>query len=191
MASAPSSAPSLDVNSTLGALQIGVLVSCMLFGFSTNQTYLYYSRFQADDPPKIKYLALRVGAFHLYRTYPLHHDSIGRLAPGTPEQRPPTVTRRLFSFQCDDSVMCLSKKPYIPVLTWTLSILFLLGTLVTFITGLENHDLTLNETRWSWLYPSLWSIAAANDLIIAGALVFWFRSQRKEVPHAQVDSAVD
>ncbi|KAF7377850.1 hypothetical protein MSAN_00208500 [Mycena sanguinolenta] len=40
---------------TLGALEIGVLVSYMLFGVTTTQTYIYYHRFP-DDPLKLKAL---------------------------------------------------------------------------------------------------------------------------------------
>jgi hypothetical protein len=36
-----------------GALQIGVLISYVLFGVTTTQTYIYYSRFP-DDSPKLK-----------------------------------------------------------------------------------------------------------------------------------------
>ncbi|KAJ7851099.1 hypothetical protein B0H13DRAFT_2360378 [Mycena leptocephala] len=48
-------AVSFDVNSTLGAVEIGVLVSYVLFGVTTTQTYIYYSRFP-DDSRKLKAL---------------------------------------------------------------------------------------------------------------------------------------
>ncbi|KAJ7918937.1 hypothetical protein B0H13DRAFT_1868919 [Mycena leptocephala] len=46
---------SLNLNTTLGAIQIGVLVSYVLFGVSTTQTSIYYSRFP-DDSRKLKAL---------------------------------------------------------------------------------------------------------------------------------------
>ncbi|KAJ7851101.1 hypothetical protein B0H13DRAFT_1905397 [Mycena leptocephala] len=46
---------SFDVNTTIGVLQISVLISYMLFGVTTTQTYIYYSRFP-DDSPKLKAL---------------------------------------------------------------------------------------------------------------------------------------
>ncbi|KAJ7867156.1 hypothetical protein B0H13DRAFT_2560281 [Mycena leptocephala] len=48
-------AVSLNLNTTLGAFQIGVLVSYVLFGVTTTQTYIYYSRFP-DDSLKLKVL---------------------------------------------------------------------------------------------------------------------------------------
>ncbi|KAJ6572234.1 hypothetical protein B0H19DRAFT_1231766 [Mycena capillaripes] len=49
------SAVSFNVNTTIGALQIGVLVSYVLFGVTTTQTYIYYSRFP-EDSRKLKAL---------------------------------------------------------------------------------------------------------------------------------------
>ncbi|KAJ7020865.1 hypothetical protein C8F04DRAFT_1403338 [Mycena alexandri] len=46
---------SFDPNTTLGALQIGVLISYVLFGIMTSQTYIYYRHF-TDDPPRLKVL---------------------------------------------------------------------------------------------------------------------------------------
>lgn len=37
-----------DMNDTLGALEIGVLISVFLFGFVTLQSYLYFSKFPND-----------------------------------------------------------------------------------------------------------------------------------------------
>ncbi|KAJ6460989.1 hypothetical protein C8R45DRAFT_1108803 [Mycena sanguinolenta] len=54
--------PSLPVSmdhfvpgNTLGALEIGILLSFMLYGVSLTQTYIYYNPFP-DDPPKLKAL---------------------------------------------------------------------------------------------------------------------------------------
>ncbi|KAJ7859278.1 hypothetical protein B0H13DRAFT_2356172 [Mycena leptocephala] len=49
------SAVFFDVNTTLGAFQIGVLLSYLLLGVTITQTYIYYSRFP-DDSPKLKAL---------------------------------------------------------------------------------------------------------------------------------------
>ncbi|KAJ7857324.1 hypothetical protein B0H14DRAFT_2578460 [Mycena olivaceomarginata] len=43
----------------IGAYEIGVLLSCVLFGVTTTQTYIYYSRF-ADDSRKLKGLVALV-----------------------------------------------------------------------------------------------------------------------------------
>ncbi|KAJ7708047.1 hypothetical protein B0H17DRAFT_1325068 [Mycena rosella] len=53
------SAASLNLNTTIGALQIGVLISYVLLGVTTTQTYIYYCRFP-DDSPKLKALVAAV-----------------------------------------------------------------------------------------------------------------------------------
>lgn len=40
---------SFNVHTTLGALLIGLFISCCLFGVSTTQTYMYYTRFPKDS----------------------------------------------------------------------------------------------------------------------------------------------
>ncbi|KAJ6593092.1 hypothetical protein B0H19DRAFT_1224729 [Mycena capillaripes] len=47
----PSMAPlqSFDPNATIGALEIGVLASYVLFGVETTQAYIYYGRFPGDS----------------------------------------------------------------------------------------------------------------------------------------------
>lgn len=40
--------PVFDANNTLGALLIGLFVSCCLFGISGVQLYIYYGRFKDD-----------------------------------------------------------------------------------------------------------------------------------------------
>ena len=40
-----------DINVTLGALEVGVLICMFLLGASTVQAYVYYSRFPLDPWP--------------------------------------------------------------------------------------------------------------------------------------------
>ncbi|KAJ7446666.1 hypothetical protein FB451DRAFT_1567673 [Mycena latifolia] len=59
-------APTLtfDFNNTLGAVQIGVAASCVLFGVTITQTYIYYSRFP-DDSCGLKFLVAFVWSGNL------------------------------------------------------------------------------------------------------------------------------
>ena len=43
-----STVPLVNLNSTLGALQIGVYISLVLFGVVSLQTYYYYAKFPED-----------------------------------------------------------------------------------------------------------------------------------------------
>ncbi|KAJ7125219.1 hypothetical protein C8R44DRAFT_875040 [Mycena epipterygia] len=44
-----------DANVTLGALEIGVLISYTLFDLATLQAYIYFDRF-SEDPRRLKCL---------------------------------------------------------------------------------------------------------------------------------------
>ncbi|KAF8870234.1 hypothetical protein CPB84DRAFT_1717348 [Gymnopilus junonius] len=50
---------SFNAHSTLGALLIGIFVSCCLFGVSTVQTYTYYTRFP-EDGAWLKFMVMAV-----------------------------------------------------------------------------------------------------------------------------------
>jgi hypothetical protein len=58
--------------------------------------------------------------------------------------------------------------------------LFLGGTAVVFVQGLQALPFAAFEKQWGWLLNSIWAVAAANDLIIALALVFWLAQGRDE-----------
>ncbi len=48
----------MTVLDTIGAVEIGVLVSAVLFGVEMMQMYVYFTRFP-KDPKKLKYLVRR------------------------------------------------------------------------------------------------------------------------------------
>ena len=39
----------VDLNATLGALEIGAFIAVLLFGFSTVQTYIYMDHYRKDQ----------------------------------------------------------------------------------------------------------------------------------------------
>jgi hypothetical protein len=56
--------PTVNLNDTLGALEIGVLISLFLFGIVTVQTSVYYDRFP-KDPWHVKFLVAFVWVLEL------------------------------------------------------------------------------------------------------------------------------
>ncbi|KAF7345478.1 hypothetical protein MVEN_01566100 [Mycena venus] len=184
--------PSLTTISA-GALLIGVLVSYVLFGVTTTQAYLYSGRFP-NDSGKMKTLVAFVWFCELAHVVCIGHTLYVVMVSdfGHPERLgnipisldTSTLFNALvgmcaqgfFSFR----IYRLCKRLYIPLLTWTLSFLFLGGTAVVFVMGLQSLPFATFETQWGWLLNSIWSIAAANDLIIALALVFYLARGRDE-----------
>jgi len=181
---------SMNLNNTLGAWQIGVLVSYVLFGVTTTQTYIYYSRFSADSL-KLKALVAFIWVCEVVHELCIGHTLYSYTISnyGHPNNLIPpksfnvaivfsgfiTICVHVFySYR----VYALSKKLYIPILIWALSLLLLLGCSTIMVTAPHVNSLAGYETQWSWLFTSIWSVSAANDWIITVTLVAFLISQR-------------
>ncbi|KAJ7691745.1 hypothetical protein B0H17DRAFT_934805, partial [Mycena rosella] len=182
-----------------GALQIGVLVSYVLFGVTTTQTYLYYGRFP-EDTRKLKMMVSRQFSlsYNLIRFCELGHAiCIGHTIYvatisdfGHPERlvRAPEslstailfsgivgpCVQAFFSFR----IYMLSTSMYIPCACWTLSFLRMVGSVSVFILALEMTSLASYEARWGWLLTTILAIGAMVDLVIAATLVYLLSKQR-------------
>ncbi|KAJ7709038.1 hypothetical protein B0H17DRAFT_1191531 [Mycena rosella] len=197
-----SSLHSFEVDSTLGALLIGVLVSYVLFGVTTTQVYIYHGRFPKDSG-KMKALVAFVWFCELAHVvcvgqtlYVLvisdfaHPERLGTIpkALGVASVFNALVASSVqgfFSFR----IFRLTKRLYIPFLTGTLSILSFLATVMLFVIGLQT-PFTMVAVKWGPFLNSLWSVAAGNDLMIAGTLVFWLW-RRRDNSHQMTGALVD
>ncbi|KAJ6580817.1 hypothetical protein B0H19DRAFT_485440 [Mycena capillaripes] len=202
MSSSQSLDPATTIDNTLGALLIGVLVSYVLFGVTTTQTYLYSGRFP-NDSGKMKSLVAFVWLCELAHVICIGHTLyILLITDFAHPERLSTVPISLGTSALFNGIlaMCvqgffsfriyrLSKRLYLPLLTWTLSFLFLGATAVVFVNGLQALPFSAFEKQWGWLLNSLWSVAAGNDLIIALALVFSLYRGRDESP--RIGAVVD
>ncbi|KAJ6577464.1 hypothetical protein B0H19DRAFT_985062, partial [Mycena capillaripes] len=190
-----------DFNATLatftghltGAYELGVLVSYILLGVTTSQSYVYYSRFTSDTR-RLKYLvafiwscemahATCIGAT-LYQMTVSDFDHPERLVL-IPRSLATSVLFSGIVGACVQSffaarIYSVSNNIYIPCLSWSLSFSRLLGSITAFVYGLRTETIPEFEERWAWLLNSLWSVASANDLIIAGTLVYWLQRRRPE-----------
>jgi len=184
---------SFNPDSTLGALLVGVLISYVLFGVTTTQTYLYSGRFP-NDSRKIKLLVAGVWFLELGHVICIGHTLYIMVVTnfGHPE-RITAIPQSLAASTLLNALlaMCVQgflsfriyrlwKRLYIPLLTWTLSFLFLGATAAIFVVGLQSIPYPLFETQWGWLLNTLWAVAASNDVIIAGTLVFWLLRKRDD-----------
>ncbi|KAF8195632.1 hypothetical protein K438DRAFT_1826265 [Mycena galopus ATCC 62051] len=181
-----------DPNPTIGALQIGVLVSYVIFGVTTTQTYIYYTRFP-DDQWKLKAfvtfvwvceLAHAICIGHTVYTYTItdygHPERLISRVPASLEAAIffsgiiAAAVQSFFSYR----IYVLGKSLYIPFVTWGLAIFRFALSMVAFASGLRMVTVPSYETQWGWLAITLWSVSAANDVIIAGTMVFIFSRQR-------------
>ncbi|KAJ7906905.1 hypothetical protein B0H13DRAFT_2332947 [Mycena leptocephala] len=185
-------AVSFNLNVTLGAYQIGILLSYVLFGVTTTQMYIYYTRFP-NDPLKLKSLVAFVWACEFAHALCIGHNlyvwtisSYGhpeRVLGRAPDSFGVSIflsgviavcVPAFFSFR----IYTLSKQLYIPVLTWTMVFLRLLGTSVLFVATFQMKSLLASIAQWEWLTTATLSVGMANDLTIAASLVLILHKQR-------------
>ncbi|KAJ7640802.1 hypothetical protein DFH06DRAFT_1097928 [Mycena polygramma] len=201
----PSLEPIPSFNNTLGALQIGVLVSYLLFGVTTSQAYFYYTRFPEDDR-KIKIFAAFIWICELAHAICIGHAlyTVTILDFGQPERlvRAPKSmsTAILFSGIVSPCVQVflalriywLSQKTFkvIPCLCWTLSFLEVVMSCALFALGLQMKSLAGYVVQWGWLIISVLAVGAGVDWIIAATLVYLLAGQR-EFAHNRTAVAVD
>ncbi|KAJ7842403.1 hypothetical protein B0H13DRAFT_2365239 [Mycena leptocephala] len=185
-------AVSLNLNTTLGAFQIGLCISYVLFGVTTTQTYIYYSRFP-DDSRKLKALVAFVWYVpFMAQVLPMYSMSTflsvslytGLWVPFWPSPEI-LATASFFSGVIGACVQgffsyriyVFSKKLFIPSLTWVMAVLRLLsGTAIFYIT-LRMTSVRF-PMRWGWFLAASWSVSAVNDVTITATLATILLCQR-------------
>ncbi|KAJ7666077.1 hypothetical protein DFH06DRAFT_1470297 [Mycena polygramma] len=182
---------SFDPNTTLGAYELGVLVSYVLLGVTMSQVYFYFGHF-TKDLQKLKCLVAFICCCELAHAICIGDALYQMTVSGLyhPERliRIPRslATSVLFSGLAGAGVQAffaariyrVSKSLYIPCLSWTLSFSRLLGSIAVSVYGLRIKTIPEFEVQFAWLLNSLWSVASANDVIIAATLVYWLHQQR-------------
>ncbi|KAJ6469352.1 hypothetical protein C8R45DRAFT_1016757 [Mycena sanguinolenta] len=184
-----------DADATIGAFQIGVLVSYMLFGVTTMQAYIYFGRFPNDNP-KFKALVAFVWICEVGHAVCIGHtlyiftvkDFAQPLLLFGPVPKSfetsvllsgavGTCVQGFFGFR----IYTLCRKLYIPILIWLMGFSCLLGCFIIFVVGLKMTSLEGYIAQWGWLATSIWSVSTANDLTITATVVFLLYQQRSKV----------
>ncbi|KAK6974330.1 hypothetical protein R3P38DRAFT_3239638 [Favolaschia claudopus] len=186
-------APEFNGNATIGAYQIGVLVSFLLLGIQVMQCYVYYTRFP-DDSKRIKALVIFVLSMELAHAICISHTLysftildfthperlIGRLPKsidaavffsGLIE----TAVQSFFSYR----IHVVSKRWLIPCFIWFLATLRMGLSIAVFVVTLGLPSLDSYLVQWSWLSIFLWVVGGATDLLTTVALCVVLHMQRK------------
>ncbi|KAJ7812631.1 hypothetical protein B0H14DRAFT_2856382 [Mycena olivaceomarginata] len=186
------SVPAFDADSTLGALLIGTLVSYALFGVTTTQVYVYYGRFQ--DPWKMKAMVGAVWcgelahticiAISLYTMVITNYGHPERLLVLPNSLLASTFIGSLVSFAVQVffaiRIYSLSKSWWIPCICWALSLFrFVPPNVILFAYGHRPAHEFLG--KFGPLFDAIWAASAANDLLIAGTLVYLLYRRRSSV----------
>jgi len=179
-------------DNTLGAYQIGVLVSLVLFGVMSTQTYIYYGRFPTDTR-NMKLMVALVWVLEFAQaiciSIALYKWTITSF--GVPLIVPPKTfdisiffsgvisacVQGFFSFR----IYTLSRTLVIPIISWFLSFLRLVVGTAVFITAYRMTALPIFEAQFGWLITTAASVGVGNDLLITVTLVLVLQKQRGEV----------
>ncbi|KAF7377838.1 hypothetical protein MSAN_00207300 [Mycena sanguinolenta] len=184
--------PAMD--NSLGALEIGVLVSYLLFGVTTTQTYIYYNRFP-DDSPKLKAMVAFIwvcecghaicigqGLYNYTITNYGQPESLASLPKSILTSTFLTavitsIVHGFFAFR----IYSLTKKLYICFIISILMFLRLLATTALSFVAMSEALLVPFENRFEWLVISTLTISATIDSTIAVILVVSLRNQSRDV----------
>ncbi|KAJ7200034.1 hypothetical protein GGX14DRAFT_524974, partial [Mycena pura] len=186
-------------------LQIGVLISGMLFGVTTAQAYIYYQRFPEDRflVKTTVYCATRLcetvhvicAAHTLYSFTITDYGHPDRLLGQVPWSLPVVVlltaliavcVQAFFSFR----IYALSKRLLMPCFTWALSFVRGLAGITIFVARLRAVTLSEYVANWKWLALTTWALSAADDITITTTLVYLLYKQRNH-DHKRTTALVD
>ncbi|KAJ6571601.1 hypothetical protein B0H19DRAFT_663107 [Mycena capillaripes] len=214
------SAVGFNSTGTLGAFQIGVLVSYVLFGVMNTQTYIYFGRFP-NDSTKLKALVAFVWVCELadvlcvgnslYIYTISNYAQPERISGAIPKSldaaipfsgiiivcgTPTVLARSVRSWSLVQGffafrIYTLSKKLYIPIIICALSLVRLAVNTTIFITSLHMVSLSSYKERWEWLYTVGWSISAVDDLGITVILVIVLCRKRTHAFEERTVALVD
>ncbi|KAG6848259.1 hypothetical protein H0H93_001811, partial [Arthromyces matolae] len=184
--------PPLDLTPTLGAYEIGVLISMFLFGLVTVQTFTYYRKFPKDPwYLKLYVLALwltevahtMLTAHSLYFNSITHYGDVQTIfffpstligAVGLSGIIGPAV-QAFFA----NRIRILSGKWIVPCICWGLSFLRFMSVMAIVGAAVRTRSVVGFRSQWMWLLVTSLAISAAVDVIIAAALCYYLWRRRQ------------
>ncbi|KAJ7237139.1 hypothetical protein C8J57DRAFT_1194192 [Mycena rebaudengoi] len=195
----------VNVSPTLGALELGVLLSYLLFGVTTTQLYVYHTRFP-DDNWKLKLLVAFVWACEathsacvahtLYLYTILNYGNPKSLIQALPFTFDTAVlftsiiTAFVQGFFAYRIYILGKRRIMVPAISWAISTFRLIACLGIFGAGVRMTSLVIYEAQFGWLMNTVWAISAVNDIGITVSLVYLLYTQRNEI-HSKTVPLID
>ncbi|KDR74781.1 hypothetical protein GALMADRAFT_280165 [Galerina marginata CBS 339.88] len=186
--------PTHDIHTTLGALLVGLLASCCLFGISTTQAYIYFSHFHKDRF-YLKTLVVLVWSWELAHYVCLFYSFyfFAVVGYGNPNflLNAPTafnvaigisgVISTLVQTFFADRIRVLSEKLFIPVVCWTLSLVRLGTAFLTMSEAIKTPAVIPFAVEWKWLVVLTLAVGLAVDVTIAVSLSYYLKTKNKKL----------
>ncbi|KDR74783.1 hypothetical protein GALMADRAFT_249674 [Galerina marginata CBS 339.88] len=181
----------VEVHSTLGALLIGLIVSCCLFGVSTVQAYIYYANFPKDRV-SLKAMVTTVWLCELAHCICICH---GVYYITVNEYQNPAallllpksfggaislsgIIGTIVQIFLVERVRVVSGKLFISLLCWALA---LVRCGLTFLLTAETwrmHSVAEFMAQWKWLSGLVLALCSVVDLFLALSLCYYLDAQK-------------
>ncbi|KDR74773.1 hypothetical protein GALMADRAFT_280160 [Galerina marginata CBS 339.88] len=195
----------LNLNTTLGPLIIGTLISCSLFGVVIVQTYIYYTRFP-DDKPLFKNLVATIWFCELGHCICICHTlyivTVNEYGNEQALISPPKswiiavafsgIIEPIVQAFFADRVRIVSKEFFIPILCWCLSGVRCIMSCAAVVTSFKSSSLPKLLHDWGWLITSLLSVGTAVDFIVTITLFYylWKRTPNTQRSTLMIDKVI-
>ncbi|KAF7331478.1 hypothetical protein MKEN_00026600 [Mycena kentingensis (nom. inval.)] len=182
----------LDLDMSLGAYELGVLIAYILFGIAIMQTYVYFMRFTRDSR-LLRALVAFVGICEVGHTLCigdiLYRFSV--VAYGQPTALISAPTSFIFSVlltaiisACVQGffahrIYIYSRHLLVPSICTVLISLYVTSTIAAFALSIHNVTFRGFTTQWQWLITTSFAIGIANDVLITGTLMYLFARDRE------------
>jgi hypothetical protein len=180
-----------DFNGTVGAVEIGVMISNFLFGLATVQTFSYYKKFP-KDPWQMKSfvgvlwileLAHSMLTSHtIYWTTVIEYGNTKalNLIPGS------LIGAVVLSGIIGPAIQAffahrvrrLSHKWIIPVVCWFLCVIRSISLIAVAVTSYYSPTLKFFKETYQWLLATSLAVSTAVDVLIAASLCYYLWHQR-------------
>jgi len=174
--------PNGDLSDTLGALEIGIIISLFLFGIVTVQTSVYFDRFQ-QDPWYIKCLVAFTWCLEIGHTvlisYLIYTTTITWYGKQEKLVKFPTlnatvlfgaiitlVVQVFFAYR----VWKIMNRSFIGVICWVVSFSRFIGAIVACVEVFKAPTIAEFAHDWRWLLTTILVASASVDVAIAASL---------------------
>ncbi|TFK72781.1 hypothetical protein BDN72DRAFT_281523 [Pluteus cervinus] len=175
-----------NLNFNLGAFELGVIVSGVLFGITTSQAYVYYQRY-TNDPLRLRILVSVVWFLELCHAVAAFEGFYEVSVLNVGLQKSPIGFNLAFLFSGTVTslayftyrIRVVTERQWPACICWALSTIRFVGTiwLAALLFVIPMEDLPV---KWSPLATTVWLIGAFADVVITTSLSVDLIRKRKE-----------
>ncbi|KAJ7155248.1 hypothetical protein C8R46DRAFT_1356472 [Mycena filopes] len=196
--------PTVSLDSTLGAVEVGTLLSIFLFGIVTVQVSSYYRNFP-NDPWSIKLLVVGIWTVELLHTGLTCANTYTKTITffGTEAEQfvlstsfnlsmilvavIGPVVQAFYAYR----IFKLAHRALIPMACWALSLVRFVNLLGIAIAAFATGNLPEFKARFSWLVISSLVLSAFTDILITGTTCYYLVQANRGQQYRKTKKMID